>query len=180
MKFGQFKSRLHSAWSASDSLIRLQDSLGVHSVVQVQEVKDKPGTNLSTSSGGSIAIVPPHSNSSGGQGNGKVDIELTCKGCSSKFIWTVRQQLHHESKGYEQTPMWCKTCKPPGICNLFKTTGQCRFGKDCNFSHDVTQDVIDNTSEAGSDADEKRVHGFVRPTSSSSGTSAKPLRMGRF
>lgn len=39
------------------------------------------------------------------------DIEITCKDCNEKFMFTVRDQKFYEEKGFNNQPVRCKACR---------------------------------------------------------------------
>ena len=41
----------------------------------------------------------------------KKDIEITCKDCGEKFMFTVREQEFYEEKGFNNQPVRCKECR---------------------------------------------------------------------
>lgn len=41
----------------------------------------------------------------------KKDIEITCKDCGEKFIFTIREQEFYKEKGFDNKPVRCKVCR---------------------------------------------------------------------
>lgn len=39
------------------------------------------------------------------------DIEITCKDCETKFIFTVKEQEFYQEKGFNTKPVRCKACR---------------------------------------------------------------------
>ncbi len=39
------------------------------------------------------------------------DIEVTCKDCGEKFLFTVRDQEFYAEKGFTNQPVRCKACR---------------------------------------------------------------------
>ena len=39
------------------------------------------------------------------------DIEITCKDCGTKFMFTVREQEFYAEKGFNNQPVRCKACR---------------------------------------------------------------------
>ena len=39
------------------------------------------------------------------------DIEITCKDCGEKFLFTVRDQEFYAEKGFTNQPVRCKACR---------------------------------------------------------------------
>lgn len=39
------------------------------------------------------------------------DIEITCKDCGTKFMFTVRDQEFYAEKGFNNQPVRCKACR---------------------------------------------------------------------
>ena len=39
------------------------------------------------------------------------DIEITCKDCNTKFMFTVREQEFYAEKGFNNKPVRCKACR---------------------------------------------------------------------
>ena len=39
------------------------------------------------------------------------DIELVCKDCGEKFMFTVRDQEFYAEKGFQNQPARCKACR---------------------------------------------------------------------
>lgn len=39
------------------------------------------------------------------------DIEIVCKDCGEKFMFTVRDQKFYEEKGFNNQPVRCKACR---------------------------------------------------------------------
>lgn len=39
------------------------------------------------------------------------DIEITCKDCGEKFMFTVRDQEFYAEKGFTNQPVRCKACR---------------------------------------------------------------------
>lgn len=39
------------------------------------------------------------------------DIEITCKDCGTKFMFTVRDQEFYTEKGFNNQPVRCKACR---------------------------------------------------------------------
>lgn len=39
------------------------------------------------------------------------DIEIVCKDCGEKFMFTVREQEFYKEKGFENQPVRCKACR---------------------------------------------------------------------
>lgn len=39
------------------------------------------------------------------------DIEITCKDCGTKFMFTVREQEFYAEKGFNNKPVRCKACR---------------------------------------------------------------------
>ena len=65
------------------------------------------------------------------------DITINCKGCKKEFVHTVEQQVTFASRGWENLPGQCATCKEnkePQSCFDF-ANGKCWRGDSCKFIH---------------------------------------------
>ena len=77
---------------------------------------------------------------------------LTCRDCGQAFLFSVGEQEFFKSKGFQNKPSRCKTCKANakrdraerdgggggggrGACYAFQK-GRCDRGDSCRFSHD--------------------------------------------
>ena len=97
-------------------------------------------------------------------GNGYTDEDLECKDCGNQFVFTSGEQEFYASKGFDNKPVRCKTCKDAkksrmeggggrggdrgyggdrgfssggggGVCYAYQK-GDCTRGSACRFSHD--------------------------------------------
>ena len=39
------------------------------------------------------------------------DIEITCKDCGNKFLFTVKEQEFYKEKGFNSKPVRCNVCR---------------------------------------------------------------------
>jgi hypothetical protein len=66
------------------------------------------------------------------------DKQIRCTGCSEDFSFTVRQQTQHMQNGWQNQPGKCDSCKP---CNKYFEDGECQFGENCRYSHDMSAET---------------------------------------
>ena len=145
MTFVQFQEYMRIVWSSTAKKQRLSAKYTAVSPVapvhrQVVEHRKANNTTLPL-----LKQVPDLTSQPTDPDNPLKDIEITCKGCHTKFTFTVVQQEFHVKMGFPNQPAWCKTCIP-NIQQIKETNmkklpcfhfsqGDCARGDDCRFSH---------------------------------------------
>lgn len=151
MTYNQFQEDMRSVWTAADNkrrmLIKYHPTSALQQTAPTAPTHRKPETNR--------PAAPPNPQPPIAQPPDPTaelkDIQLICKGCQVEFTFTSGQQEYHALKGYDNTPVWCRTCRPRTQemkqahlktlqCFNFNK-GICERGDQCSFRHGEVKTV---------------------------------------
>lgn len=143
MRFDQLVEVYRKSWIMAQTSARLTASLLSTKRPTANMSWVQLTSQIAPVSGGSVA--PPLRSAIRPQLS---DITLHCaeNGCNQPFVFTVKDQMYHREKGYENQPKRCLTHRRSGICTEFANTGFCSYGAGCKFQHSGSENIAENAN----------------------------------